>query len=134
MTKILVDTSALIAFFIKSEKHHTTVREYCSANSNAQWVILSTVFDETVTWLRIKVSIQASIEIGEILREVHHYIALSELDDLATWEVFSRYDDKFWSYTDCSLLAMANRLEISNILSFDRHFRQMSGLGIVCFP
>lgn len=76
----------------------------------------------------------ASIKIGRVLREEHTYIALSEADDRARWETFCRYDDKFWSYTDCSLLVMAQRLGISEIVSFDQHIHQMAGLGIICVP
>jgi len=97
-------------------------------------MILSSVFDETVTWLRLRISVQASIAIGRVLREEHAYIALSEADDRATWEAFCHYDDKLWSYTDCLLLVMAQRLKILEIVSFDQHIHQMAGLGIVCVP
>jgi uncharacterized protein len=132
--QVLVDTSALIAFFVQSERHHQAVREYFLQHSNNQWIILSSIFDETVTWIRIRVSAKQSIQIGRLLREEHRYIALSESDDLATWEAFCRYDDKAWSYTDCSLLVMARRLGVLNVVSFDEHIRQMAGLGIVCLP
>jgi uncharacterized protein len=134
MTALLWDTAALIAFFIRSEKHHPAIVHYAQTHSDLEWIILSTVFDETVTWLRAKVSISASIEIGQLLREEHRYIPLSADDDRATWEAFSRFNDKAWSYTDCSLLVMAQRLNINQIASFDEHIRQMQGLGIVCVP
>ena len=134
MAQVLVDTSALIAFFIRSENHQLTVKNYVLEHPTVQWLILSSVFDETVTWLRLRVSIQASIEIGQVLREEHVYIALSDADDHATWEAFCSYDDKMWSYTDCSLLVMAQRLRVSEVVSFDQHIRQMAGLGIVCVP
>jgi uncharacterized protein len=134
MTAILWDTAALIAFFIGSEKHHRSIVQYVQTHPEQEWIILSTVFDETVTWFRAKVSISASIEIGQLLREEHRYIPLSAEDDLATWEAFIRYNDKAWSYTDCSLLVMAQRLNIVQIASFDEHIRQMQGLGIVCVP
>jgi uncharacterized protein len=134
MTALLWDTAALIAFFIRSEKHHGAIVQYAQTNPEQEWVILSTVFDETVTWLRAKISISASIEIGQLLREEHRYIPLSAEDDLATWEAFARYNDKAWSYTDCSLLVMAQRLNIYQIASFDEHIRQMQGLGILCLP
>lgn len=134
MEQVLVDTSALIAFFIHSEKHHPTIKTYLAKNPSTQWVVLSSVFDETVTWLRIKVSIAASIEVGHLLRNEHTYIVLSEEDDRAVWDIFSCYDDKQWSYTDCSLLAMAQRLKVPRILSFDHHIQQMEGLGIRCLP
>lgn len=120
--------------FVQSERHHGAVKDYLLQHPTIQWVILSSVFDETVTWLRIKVSVAASIEIGQLLRQEHNYVALSEDDDAATWEAFCRYDDKQWSYTDCSLLVMAQRLRIGDILSFDQHIRQMVGLGVVCVP
>ena len=58
MAEVLVDTSALIAFFIGSEKHHLAVKNYFLSNPDSKWVILSTGFDETVTWLRVKISIR----------------------------------------------------------------------------
>ncbi|MBW4647005.1 MAG: PIN domain-containing protein [Goleter apudmare HA4340-LM2] len=134
MVQVLVDTSALVAFFVESEKHHLAIKNYFLGHPTIEWVILSTVFDETATWLRLKVSIATSIEIGSVLRQEHRYIALSAEDDQATWEAFCRYGDKAWSYTDCSLLVMAQRLGISDIVSFDQHIRQMAGLGVVCVP
>ena len=134
MDTLIVDTSALIAFFIRSEKHHTAARDYITANLNLRWVILETVFSETVTWFRAKVSIYHSIQIGHLLREEHRYIQLSPADDDATWEIFRRYDDKRWSYTDCSILAMSQRLDVKQVFAFDEHIRQMAGLGVACVP
>jgi len=67
--EIIVDTSALIAFFVKSETHHETTQKYCLENPHNNWIILESVFDETVTWIRSKVSSRASIQVGQILRE-----------------------------------------------------------------
>jgi len=132
--EIIVDTSALIAFFIKSETHHETAQNYCLENPHNNWSILESVFDETATFIRSKVSSKASIQVGQILREDHHYINLSDSDDLATWEAFCKYNDKKWSYTDCSILVMAHRLQIFEVFAFDDHIRQMAGLGIICVP
>jgi len=73
MAQVLVDTSALVAFFVQSEKHHLAIKNYVLEHPTVQWVILSSVFDETVTWLRLRVSVQASIKIGRVLREEHTY-------------------------------------------------------------
>jgi uncharacterized protein len=45
-----------------------------------------------------------------------------------------RYDDKAWSYTDCSLLVMSQRLNIPTVVALDEHIRQMRGLGVNCVP
>ena len=129
-----MDTSALIAFFVRSEQHHQAARQYALAHPNTRWVILESVFGETVTWFRAKVSVADSITIGHVLREEQRYCHLSDDDDTATWEAFCRYDDKAWSYTDCSILVMAGRLGLSQVFAFDEHIRQMAGLGIVSVP
>ena len=134
MAEIIADTSALIAFFVRSETHHQDAQQYMATHSRTRWVILESVFDETVTWFRVKVSPKASITIGRVIREEHRYINLSDDDDAATWEAFCRYDDKAWSYTDCSILVMAKRLGISQVFAFDEHIRQMAGLGISAVP
>ena len=132
--EVIVDTSALIAFFVRSETHHQAAQQYCQKNPQNRWIILESVFDETVTWIRSKVSTKAPIQIGQLLREEHCYINLSDADDAATWKVFCQYDDKKWSYTDCSILVMANRLKVFKIFAFDDHIHQMAGLGIICVP
>ncbi|MEM9539707.1 MAG: PIN domain-containing protein [Cyanobacteria bacterium P01_E01_bin.42] len=134
MSRIIVDTSALVAFFIRSETYHQAARDFVMNNRDRQWIVIRSVFDETVTLLRSRVSAKVFIEVGQVLRENHIYIPLSDIDDEETWKIFSQYDDKAWSYTDCLFLAIARRLSVFEVFSFDAHFRQMSGLGIICQP
>lgn len=134
MREMPIDTSALIAFFIHSERYHPTARRFVAQHPTTRWLILNTVFDEFVTWMRVRVSIAASIQLGRVLRAEHPYIYVTEADDAATWDIFCRYDDKAWSYTDCSLLALARRLGVSEVFAFDEHIRQMTGLGICSVP
>lgn len=134
MPDLIADTSALIAFFVRSEQHHSAARRYMGQHSSARWIILETVFDEFVTWVRRKVSIASSIQMGRVLREDHVYVNISVEDDRATWEAFCQYDDKHWSYTDCSILVMAQKLGVREVFAFDDHIRQMAGLGINCVP
>jgi predicted nucleic acid-binding protein len=95
---------------------------------------LETVFTELVTWMRAKVSISSSIKVGRILREEHLYVNISNADDAATWDTFCQYDDKHWSYTDCSILVMTRKLGVPEVFAFDEHIRQMAGLGVRCVP
>lgn len=133
-SEIIVDTSALIAFFVKSETNHQKAKQFVKENLKYRWIILDTVFDETVTWFRTKISPEASIQIGQLLRTEHRYINISDDDDEQIWQTFCKYDDKKWSYTDCSILFIAHRLKRFQVFAFDDHIRQMSGLGIICLP
>jgi len=134
MSEIIVDTSALVAFFVESEKNHPAAQRYAAQHPTVRWIILETVFDEFVTWMRAKVSVASSIQAGRILHKEHLYVNISDANDAATWETFCRYDDKRWSYTDCSILVMARKLNVPDVFSFDAHIRQMAGLGIRCIP
>lgn len=131
---ILVDSSALIALVTKSDQWHTLATRYLLGYPPRRWVILSTVLAETLTWLRARGKSASALSLGEQLRSECHYFVLTVEDDRATWEAFCRYRDKAWSYTDCSLLAMSQRLGLSVIVSFDEDIRQMSGLGVICQP
>ncbi|MEW6233622.1 MAG: PIN domain-containing protein, partial [Chloroflexota bacterium] len=41
------------------------------------------------------------------------------------WEVFVRYSDKEWSFTDCTSFALMRRLGLGEVFTFDDDFRQM---------
>lgn len=134
MNQILVDTSALIAFFFRANKNHETAQAYIAQFPHKQWVILSPILAETVTWIRAKASVRQSIAIGALLRQEHQYLPLTKADDALTWEMFRRYDDKLWSYADCAVLALSQQLGIHEVFAFDDHFRQMAGPGVHCVP
>lgn len=92
MKQVIVDTSALVAFFVRADKNHSIAQSYVAQHPATRWIILETVFDEFVTWLRAKSSISTSIQIGRVLRTEHIYVNISNADDAATWDIFCRYD------------------------------------------
>jgi predicted nucleic acid-binding protein len=46
------------------------------------------------------------------------------------WIIFSRFQDKAWSFVDCTSYVMMQRLAIREAISLDQHFHQMSGLTV----
>ena len=130
MLEVILDTSALIAFFVGSEKHHKAIRDYFSANPKTRWVIISTVFDETVTWIRVKVSIKDSITVGHLLRNEHRYIALSEIDDTCVWESFQRYNDKIYCDRKIAHIAKISKYRHLKYSKLQQAAHQMQILSI----
>jgi len=49
---------------------------------------------------------------------------LTEADIRAAWEVFRKFEDKDWSFTDCASYAVMERLGINKAFAFDHHFKQ----------
>jgi predicted nucleic acid-binding protein len=92
------------------------------------------VFIETMTLTKRRLGATTAIRTGQELRENRLFTWISFTAELEkeTWLSFQRYEDKGWSYTDCALLVLSNRLKTTNIFTFDEHFRQMP--GIRCLP
>ena len=45
-------------------------------------------------------------------------------DESKAWEIFVRYEDKGFSFTDCTSFAIMERLKIDTVFVFDDHFIQ----------
>lgn len=86
-----------------------------------------------MTLLKARVGGDVAIRVGRELRDgpAYSWVALGAEGERETWNVFQRFDDKQWSYTDCALLVLGRRLEIEQVFSFDRHIAQMPGLSRV---
>lgn len=130
MTKILIDSGAILAMLDARDKYHTDAQAFIAAHEKATFVIPDTIFAETMTLVKARLGAKPAIALGErIFRSPRFQItALLESDHQAIWSIFKQYDDKAWSYANCSLLAMARRLQITSVFSFDHHISQMAEL------
>lgn len=128
MRQILCDTSALVALFDADDRFADLARDYVQGiEPGLTLIVPDTVFGETMTMLKSRVGAKLAVKVGQQLRQSVRFrlYRLSDEDELATWDIFARYTDKNWSYVDCSLLALAQRLKIAEILAFDHYFEQM---------
>ena len=128
MRQIVVDTSALCALVDRDDRYHHAVEIFLNENA-AQIMLLVTdyVLDETLTWVKSRFGSRSALKLGRRLRSSNFcaFVKLTAEDEEATWRVFEKYDDKDWSYTDCSCLALMQRVGIHETLSTDHHFDQM---------
>jgi hypothetical protein len=49
---------------------------------------------------------------------------VSDSDFAAARNVFERYNDKEWSFTDCTSKVIMERLGVTHAFAFDRHFEE----------
>lgn len=52
------------------------------------------------------------------------------LEDQA-WEIFAHYDDKDFSFTDCTSFAVMRQLGITTVFAFDEHFEQFGFMRVL---
>lgn len=134
MRRIFLDSSALVAMADRRDPDHAAVTSFIQAIKD-QTSLISTdyVLDEAVTVVKRRYGYQSAVRLGRRLRasDFCRYHVLTPEDEAATWAIFEKYDDKAWSYTDCSCLAVMQRLNITEVLSLDSHFRQ---IGVQVWP
>ena len=65
---------------------------------------------------------------GARLAEVYR---LKEADIASAWEVFRLFDDKGWSFTDCTSKVVIERRNVRHAFAFDQHFRQFGTVQVV---
>ena len=90
------------------------------------------VFDETITLVRIELGHPAAVQFGERLRAstVVQIVPVTADDREAAWEIFKKFEDQKFSFTDCTSFAVMKRLELAKVLTVDRHFLLMGFIPV----
>ncbi len=129
---IFVDTSAWVAASMSDDPDHVEANAWLKDN-NEQLITSDYVIDETLTLIRMRGQYQRALILGEEFFSgslgVVHY--LSQADILNAWDVFCRFKDKKWSFTDCSSKALMTALNIDKAFSFDQHFQQFGTVTVL---
>lgn len=104
--KMFVDSSGWIALFGKADKFHNRAAEACRAlvNQSVCWMTNDYVLDETGTFLRRQYGLAIAQQVGNgiLASPTTELIFVDEQTWQAAWEMFQAYDDKVWSFTDCT--------------------------------
>lgn len=127
--KIFIDTGFWIALFDKMDEHHKFAKSLIKSILNDYHLCLSDfILFETITYLNCsakkhELAIRFLNKIESInaisVFEVDNYIKNSAL------KIFKRYDDQFFSFTDCTSFIIIKEQGIMKYAGFDVHFRSM---------
>ncbi len=100
---------------------------------NERLVTSDDLVDETLTLFRSRGENQHALAFGtEIIeRGFAEVITVSEQDFANARIVFRRFQDKGWSFTDCTSRVVMERLVISRAFAFDEHFQQFGTVSVV---
>lgn len=126
--QVFVDTGAWKALYDKDDALHDLAVQ-TSLNLKAQkaaFVTSNFICDETITLLRVKTGHEPATKFGDNLwgsRIINIVHVAREIENQA-WEIFKKYSDKSFSFTDCTSFVVMQQLEITQAFTFDSHFRQ----------
>jgi len=129
---IFVDSGAWFASLIPVDPDHAAASAGLARNRQPL-ITTDYVVDETLTLLRVRGQKSRAASFGSKVLAgalAHlHFVTPDEFQE--AWEVFLRYDDKNWSFTDCTSKRIIEKLDIALAFSFDHHFRQFGNVIIV---
>ena len=129
---VFVDTSAWFAAVVPSDPNHPHAANWLATNSE---VLITTdyIIDETLTLLRARGERQRAKLLGNKFFEasIAEVYFLTEEDIRQAWAIFEQYDDKGWSFTDCSSKVAIDEMNISQAFAFDHHFHQFGTVQVV---
>ncbi len=128
MEKVFIDTSGWVALFVENDKYHKKAASFFEEIKNSKAIIYTSdyVIDETITTILVRGSHKQSVLAGEalfiskIIKIVHicpDYLRVA-------WELYQKYKDKMFSFTDVTSFAVMKDLNIGKALAFDREFMQ----------
>lgn len=132
---VFIDTSALFALLIPSDIHHQRSITWIKENESKEILTTDYILDELYTLILKETNnkiwtIQTinRFNTSEWLSEI---VFITQEDFLQAQQVFMAYDDKGWSFTDCTSKIIIERLGIPEAFAFDQHFNQFGNVSVV---
>ncbi len=125
---VLLDTSALIAARNADDKNHMKTLEIMAPALNGEYgkvFVSDYIFDEAVTLAYIRTgSKRFAYDIGRFARaKPINFRFIEPIDFDRAWELYRQYEDKHLSFTDCTNIALMERLDIDTLFTLDTEFK-----------
>ena len=124
---ILVDTCALIAVRNADDINHKKAMEIMVPVLRGEYgkvFVSDYIFDEAVTLAYIRTGNKKFVyDIAKFTRSKPINLRFIEPSDFENaWELYRKFDDKHFSFTDCTNIAVMQRLDIDTLFTFDSEF------------
>lgn len=93
------------------------------------------IVDELLTLFAVRGQKAKGIEwrTNVLDRDGARFVRVGEDDFSNALRVYERYQDKDWSFTDCTSYVVMQRLQIKQAFSFDQHYHQFGTVAVVPF-
>jgi predicted nucleic acid-binding protein len=128
MRLVFIDTSAWVALKHKGDSlwKQATDLNRSLLTGGVRYITSNFVLDETYTLLRLRAGHHIAVELGEEIANSHLVTVVRVAEPLETeaWQIFKRYADKEFSFTDCTSFAIMRQQNIGEAFTNDHHFEQ----------
>jgi len=128
---IFVDTGAWYASLVPTDPDH--VKAQWLVENHSPLLTTDYVIDETLTLLRVRGERKRALALGAKFFR-HHLVEVHKIttaDLTLAWKTFEQFEDKNWSFTDCTSKVVMEQLSIEVAFAFDHHFRHFGTIQVV---
>lgn len=117
---VLIDTNVLLAFAFSRDSNHQSASNLLETLRNERRMVPAPVLNELFYMTMVRIHYRRAIQVFAHARTAFEIVALTASDMLRMEQIMSQYEDAALDFTDVAILAMAERLNISRICTFDR--------------
>lgn len=129
---IFLDTSAFLALVNEKDENHAEAIQFLdeikTGKIRIKKIITSDyIIDETLTRIRYSVGHKEAVEWGTDIftSRVIEKIDIGSEIFRSAWKMFCTYNDKKFSFTDCTSFALMTKRGIDKVFSFDVDFERI---------
>ena len=131
--KLFVDTGAFIALTDADDENHKAAAAFYrnAKEKETRFVTTNFVVCETINYLRAKISHNIAVLFRENLKKSSfiEIVTVTPSNEDAAFNIFKRYTDKDFSFTDCTSFSIMRSLKLKRAFAFDKHFEQFEGIS-----
>ena len=125
---VLIDTAGFLSLWDAADQHHKRAAQLQTelTRKGRRFLTSDYVVDETVTLLLVRHSRAAAADfLQTVISSKALQLQWMDSDRFqAAASLFTRHNDKQWSFTDCASFALMHELRLSDCFTTDHHFRQ----------
>ncbi len=129
---IVLHSTALLAFLNRRDPQHARALETFRLLADGRWgkgLLVESVFAETVTIIKKRVSYAAAVQAGEVIRRSRQLEIVPGADlFLEAWRQFQADALSPLTFADHSMVILARRRSAGKILTFDEAFSAIPGI------
>jgi len=129
MIKLFVDTTAWCGIYDKDDDYHAKASSFLKRLTSQPYLFITSdyIFAETITLIRARLNHAKAAQFGKWLlsAESVQMIEVTKAIRDGAWSLFLKYDDKDFSFADCTSFVIMKELGLTKAFAFDNHFLQM---------
>lgn len=117
---VLVDTSMLLAFAFRRDANHAVASRTLHGLRRERRIVAAPVLTELFYMTMVRINYVRAVQVFARTRTAFEISALTEPDMARMQQIMEQYQDAAFDFTDAAIVALAERLNITRVCTFDR--------------